>query len=288
MLRHMGGDGTAASRARPSGWQGAPIAPEQHSIASSLFLVLQLAAPSAMLLQRLLASAGAASLRSGFAGGASQLIRSAPRTLPSLQQRRELTCSPVCMGRQASGPHRVLPHVLVIPGSSMYACAAVDATAAGRSLPPLPAAAATAAAHLVFRGQHVAPCRRSAKIATRKGKADAQKAKLYGAPASLELGWELQPSQPTGWLPKLVWGAAPAWPAAVQGHQCKQMHCSSAARHHPACNAAPACPQARLASRLRRRCGRAGPTKWPMRGCVRRWLRPRWRRQARCAVLRMA
>lgn len=146
MLRHMGGDGTAASRARPSGWQGAPIAPEQHSIASSLFLVLQLAAPSAMLLQRLLASAGAASLRSGFAGGASQLIRSAPRTLPSLQQRRELTCSPVCMGRQASGPHRVLPHVLVIPGSSMYACAAVDATAAGRSLPPLPAAAATAAA----------------------------------------------------------------------------------------------------------------------------------------------
>lgn len=72
-----------------------------------------------MLLQRLLASAGAASLRSGFAGGAAQLIRSAPRTLPTLQ-RRELTCSPVCMGR------------------------------------------------------------RSAKIATRKGKADAQKAKLYG------------------------------------------------------------------------------------------------------------
>lgn len=30
------------------------------------------------------------------------------------------------------------------------------------------------------------PCRRSAKIATRKGKADAQKAKLYGEPPGLE------------------------------------------------------------------------------------------------------
>ena len=245
-----------------------------------------------MLLQRLLASAGAASLRSGFAGSAAQLIRSAPRTLPTLQQRRELTCSPVCMGRQARrAPPRA--HALACDSGSSLTC--MCGGGCGRrwlSLPPPlpPPAAAAAACTLPATAYPLRPAAAcsAAGAAPRSPRARARLTRRRPSCTVSPLactniaGVDAQPgSRLNGCLcldgvsTAVCIGPRMQQPSATQP---STAGCCVAQGFLTLPLAPLPHPQARLASRLRRRCGRAAPTRWQTRGCERRWQQPRWLR----------
>ena len=124
---------------------------------------------------RTLATAATTMRATAFVGNTAKLLRNGQRAVAP--QQRPLTCTPFCMGRCAQG-------LWARQGSAagFSACTeALQTCACGHplegwrrrrrqaetlELPPAP--------------KRAHRCRRSAKIAVRKGKADAQKSKLYG------------------------------------------------------------------------------------------------------------